>query len=135
MDGERIAQVIEERLRERTIDALRELGLEMEDDLKGMLDTAYPPASTPGNPPHRRTGNLQNSIYSTVEEFVDAEPQCYVGFNQGQAPYGRYLEKGTSRMAARPFIARLKQQWDKSRIAARLAAAMKSYDRSQQPWK
>lgn len=61
---------------------------------------AYPPASTPGTPPHVRTGTLSRSIdqetFQRSGEFVGR-----VGTN---LIYGKYLELGTSRMAARPYL-------------------------------
>jgi HK97 gp10 family phage protein len=54
-------------------------------------------ASAPGQPPAIDTGNLINSI--RVEDVTPTEATLGVG-----AEYGEYLEFGTSRMAARPFL-------------------------------
>ncbi len=54
-------------------------------------------ASAPGEAPAIRTGNLLRSI---TEQFPDA----LTGVLTIAAPYAEYLEKGTSRMAARPFV-------------------------------
>lgn len=56
-------------------------------------------ASAPGAPPHTDTGNLVNSIQvQRYEKSVD------VGILGDKALYGKYLEFGTSKMAARPWL-------------------------------
>jgi HK97 gp10 family phage protein len=54
-------------------------------------------ASKPGEPPRKRTGNLQNSIKTEVLTMV----QVLVG---PTVYYGKFLEFGTRKMAARPFM-------------------------------
>jgi len=54
-------------------------------------------ASAPGQPPAVDTGNLKNSIQTN--RVSQREYRVNVG-----AEYGIYLELGTSRMAARPFL-------------------------------
>ena len=54
------------------------------------------PASKPGKPPHRRTGTLSRSITHEVTATT-----ARVGTN---LKYGKPLETGTSKMAARPFL-------------------------------
>lgn len=71
---------------------------------KGLVETPYPPASSPGSPPNLRTANLHGHIKHTeprlerltvvAENFVDEEA----------VPYALPLEHGTNRMAARPFF-------------------------------
>lgn len=56
-------------------------------------------ASQAGSPPNTDTGNLVRSI--TVERYGKFE--VTVGSRES-APYGKYLEYGTSRMAARPWL-------------------------------
>ncbi len=53
-------------------------------------------ASEPGQPPHRRTGTLSRSITHEV-----TKGSAKVGTN---LKYGKYLETGTSQMAARPYL-------------------------------
>lgn len=55
-------------------------------------------ASAPGQPPAIRTGNLFRSIRESFPRPLTG--QIVIG-----APYAEYLERGTSRMAARPFVA------------------------------
>ncbi|KKN45136.1 hypothetical protein LCGC14_0685890 [marine sediment metagenome] len=71
--------------------------------VKQSLATAGPtktnphtPASGPGEPPHRRTGTLSRSITHEVTAAT-----ARVGTN---IKYGKFLETGTSKMAARPYL-------------------------------
>lgn len=58
--------------------------------------------SRPGNPPYLQTGLLRSSI---GWEFVEGGPGNLVAGRVGTAlQYGLYLEKGTRKMAARPYI-------------------------------
>jgi hypothetical protein len=57
--------------------------------------------SARGEPPHMRTGDLRSSV----------EVKARMGGNRGFGvdayvirPYGRYLEEGTGKMAARPYL-------------------------------
>ncbi len=54
--------------------------------------------SAPGDPPHVQTGRLRSSIAHEVDGLTGR-----VGTN---VIYGRWLELGTSRMAARPWLRR-----------------------------
>lgn len=66
----------------------------------------YPPASKPGTAPARRTSNLFNNTRVERKGF-----KLFVRTQQ----YGIWLDEGTSRMAARPFIGRVIRQkrWTK----------------------
>lgn len=55
-------------------------------------------ASGPGEPPAIRSGNLLRSI--SMPTF----PSPHVVQLAIRAPYARFLERGTPRMAARPFV-------------------------------
>lgn len=62
--------------------------------------TIYPHPSLPGEPPRKRTGWLQrNTLYDIDEQAISGR----VGVQQN-AKYGAYLELGTRRMKARPFL-------------------------------
>lgn len=50
--------------------------------------------SLPGDPPLSQTGNLRESIQA-IKNFVGTTRR---------APYGRFLEFGTRKLAARPFL-------------------------------
>jgi len=57
-----------------------------------------PPASSPGEPPHREHGALMQSIQWEVDK---KEMTARVGSN---LKYAKYLELGTKDMGARPFL-------------------------------
>jgi hypothetical protein len=73
------------------------------------------PSSAPGESPVVQTGNLRRSLHSVViwsggtlgggegadYPAISGSIVGYVGTNAG---YGLYVEAGTSRMAARPFL-------------------------------
>lgn len=66
---------------------------------KQTLSEPYPPASKPGEAPHRRTGRLRASVdFEQVEKY-----RWRWGVVFG-LKYGRYLEEGTTRMDARPYL-------------------------------
>jgi hypothetical protein len=75
--------------------AFREISQEMTESLRRKIDKPWPPPSTPGTPPHRRTGFLQDSTEAVTRgrTIVIRTPQ-----------YGIWLEGGTRNMAPRPFI-------------------------------
>lgn len=56
--------------------------------------------SRPGEPPHVDTGRLRSSITHEVEETLTG----IVGRVGTNVVYGRFLELGTSKMKARPFL-------------------------------
>jgi len=62
---------------------------------------SYPPASLPGQFPHRRTGLLQRSLRSNVNRVSGNRVQLVL---TNTAPYAGFLETGTSRMGARPHM-------------------------------
>ena len=60
-------------------------------------------ASAPGQPPANLSGNLQRNAYYKVKGWN----QVIIGndaVSKKNAPYPVFLEYGTSRMAARPFV-------------------------------
>jgi len=75
-------------------------GLAVESEAKRLLNTSFPPPSSPGEPPHKRSARLQTSISTRLGE--DAEG-IYVDIGTA-VEYGEYLEFGTARMEARPFL-------------------------------
>jgi len=60
-------------------------------------------ASEPGEYPHADTGRLRNSVTHDVERGTNGEIIGRVGSN---VEYAEYLERGTRKMAARPFLLR-----------------------------
>jgi len=64
---------------------------------KHLVETLYPPASSPGEPPRQRTGMLRDSIdIQHIERFM-----VEWGSN---LDYSFYLERGTSKMLPRPHM-------------------------------
>jgi len=61
------------------------------------INTPYPPASSPGESPHKRTGNLQAKVAVT-------KPAPLVRRIGSSAFYALFLELGTRKMAPRPFL-------------------------------
>lgn len=97
--------------------------------MRRRLNIPYPPASRPGQSPRRRTGRLRNSIQfwinrKTLEVFIGPD---------ATAPYGFWLEYGTSKMEPRPFMFRALQEEAKRSLNTMhraAAAAFKHYARS-----
>lgn len=82
-------------------------------DTKDSIGIDYPPASYAMEPPHRRTGNLQDGISQTTRfdgamavastvssERADGDPMVPV-----------WLEWGTSKLFPRPFASPMKEKW------------------------
>jgi len=59
--------------------------------------------SAPGSPPRKRTGTLQKSVAFEVSWMNLGEPVFLVRVGTN-VPYGRFLEYGTRKMAARPWL-------------------------------
>mgnify|MGYP001568738564 CR=1 FL=1 len=70
---------------------------EISDRIKTLLDTPYPPASVAGEPPHRRTGTLQESVL--IEDI-----QRHSVTLSELAPYAFPLEFGSIHMLPRPHF-------------------------------
>lgn len=95
---------------EVVIQTANEVAQEMEDDVKRRISEPYPPASDPGEPPHRRSGRLAEDAGSVV--VVD-EGSKTVTVNCGtDVFYGEYLEEGTDRMEPRPVWRQLQEDWE-----------------------
>lgn len=99
-------------------DVLEQAGRDFRDDIRSRLDNDYPPSSSPGESPHRRSGGLQDGIAYAVERFG----ATYTLTVSSTAPHSRFLEEGTDRMAARPFMGPAFEVWAPI-IAARLDSA------------
>lgn len=75
-------------------------GVALQKEMKATFTNAGPSPSAPGNPPAVDTGNLRRSI-QVKQDTANGDVQ--VGSN---IDYARYLEYGTSKMAARPWLNR-----------------------------
>lgn len=68
-------------------------------------------ASAPGEPPARRTGNLRMHWNGQVKsENASSGGVAIVAELESQESYTGYLENGTSKMAARPFVEKIKEE-------------------------
>lgn len=71
--------------------------------IKQDLAINYPPASTPGNPPARRTGSLQDGIADDIRaDGTLATVYSNRAFGSEDVPV--WLEFGTKKMAPRPYM-------------------------------
>lgn len=74
----------------------------VESAAKLSLNNSFPPPSAPGEPPHKRSSRLFTSItWQLGEDALGL--YAIVGTN---VEYAEFLEIGTDRMAARPFLRR-----------------------------
>lgn len=75
---------------------MMETAYEVVDECKVAIGIPAPPSSLPGQFPHKRTGNLQSSFW------VSNEGDAVIIANY--APYALELERGSKRVAMRPFM-------------------------------
>lgn len=92
-----LAHQIIGRIEPRVEDALDELTDKTLDYGRRLLSIPFPPASSPGEAPHRRSGQLQRSGGVMPAEKLHRELRF-------TAEWAIYLELGTSKMAPRPFM-------------------------------
>ena len=90
---QKIQVMLEQPLQAEIIEA----GIMIVNTVKILISVAYPPSSSPFNPPHMRTGQLQESydILEIGDYFVD------VGSDLG---YAFSLEFGNGKMLPRPHF-------------------------------
>lgn len=99
-------------LTERGLERLRNAAEELRDYIRGKVSTRYPPASRPGQYPHRRTGDFHRSIrYRVLKELR----RMRVYSNDRKA---KWLEYGTQRMAPRPTFRRALRENTRRLVAA-----------------
>ncbi len=91
--------------RDKVKRVIRDATLEVERNAKALIDErgavagkGVPEPSLPGRPPHKVTGSLLEGV---AHEFRDEGLTGVVGTDD---PIGRWLEFGTSKMAARPWL-------------------------------
>lgn len=83
---------------EFTMDELIWLGNRALELARESISTNYPPASAPFEAPRKRAGELLAGLDMIIDE---ANKKVTVGT---KAEHGLYLELGTSKMQARPFL-------------------------------
>lgn len=80
-----------------------------------LVKGVYTNTSQPGEPPHKRTGWLQRHV---IFELDRKNLRSRTGLATN-AMYGLFLELGTRKMAARPWLfATLKKYWEEIRAQA-----------------
>lgn len=92
-------------LTQRMPRAMEAIGIRTVGAITQTLDTPYPPSSKAGESPHKRTGNLQAGV-EHAESVQGDEYVTRITSNraQGSPDVPIYLELGTSKMAARPYM-------------------------------
>jgi len=93
-------------LRSRNQSALDQLGQFLKARTQDDLSVLFPPASSPGEQPHKRTGNLQNGVDYTLTVFNETATECKVISQRanGNPLVPIFLEFGTSHMLPRPYM-------------------------------
>lgn len=86
---------------------------------EGSVSGAGHVPSLPGQPPNRDTGELDNSIETTVE--AQNPPTVHV---TSHAEYSAALEYGTSKMAERPFM-RPATEKNRKNVSSKVAEAVR----------
>ena len=86
---------------DRMDEATQRVAKEVLDDVREHWSGVYPPASTAGKPPAIRSGKLHRSGRVRAGSTKGWTMQYRVVFEVG---YAQFLEKGTQRMAERPFL-------------------------------
>ena len=107
------------RKRSAVAKAMKQVSNEMTAAIRKRISKAYPPASRPGQPPHMRTGFLRNNT-----QVVAKGRKMFVRTPQ----YGIFLEGGTSRMPARPFIRKTIQD-QRQKWINRMNALIRKFDK------
>ncbi len=67
-------------------------------------------ASAPGEPPARRSGNLRLHWYGDVQPRATSRGTEVLAVLESGERYASALENGTSKMAPRPFVERIKAE-------------------------
>lgn len=103
------------------IDTANEVSEDIVQDARDRISESYPPSSDPGTPPHRRSGDLYESIFAAVG--VDGNT---VSIECGSdLDYAELLEDGTDTMSPRPMWEGLQQDWEgflKDRLATNIGS-------------
>lgn len=67
-------------------------------------------ASAPGEVPARRTGALRQQWTGSVEGGAQGGVASITATLESNTPYAGYLEYGTSKMASRPYVEKIKEK-------------------------
>lgn len=125
MDKRRMAWVV----RRSIADAIEDAGRYMVRYMRARLNIKYPPASSPGEYPRRRTGTLRDALFHKTNRHK-LEGSLYFS---DEAYYWRYLEEGTENMEARKLVADTIIELDKKisdRVHVVVRRALRQYQAS-----
>jgi hypothetical protein len=93
------------KVRARTAQVLDAQGRQSVENVKQSISTPYPPASSPGSAPHLRTGNLHEGVsHSTAAGGTEVSTTITSSRAEGDSRVPFWLENGTKKMAARPYM-------------------------------
>jgi hypothetical protein len=89
------------------LEAMENRANETVEEIKESISEPYPPASTVGNPPHMRTGNLRDGVQQITYETNDAVTSNVASSRaEGNPAVPLWMEFGTFRdpAAPRPYM-------------------------------
>ena len=93
--------VTADQINDQLFKLLNKIQTRLQVDMKVRINKEFPPASTKGNPPRKRTGNLGRSILSTR---IRGSKTRKVGMVKIDAPYARALEFGADLPGGQPYF-------------------------------
>ncbi len=88
-------------IEQQTIRIINKKSEDMLNEIKSSINIPYPPPSQPGEPPHKRTGDLQSSFRINKR---DSGTEIVREIITDEMKLANWLEYGTERMEPRPFI-------------------------------
>ena len=97
-------QGIEGDIQANVVEKMKEGGTQVKEALRASLPAGSGQPSAPGGVPYSQTGELQSKIQATVQPLMLNEPVTLRVYVTKKGFYGRMLEFGTSKMAARPWF-------------------------------
>lgn len=97
---------IEGEVQAKVVTQLKDGGIEVRNALRDSLVDAPGPElhSSPGSVPFSQTGELKSKIHAKVEPLMMGEPVTLKIYVTAKGFWGRILEFGSSKMAARPWF-------------------------------
>lgn len=105
----KLADKISSELRQTIRDEMEEFIDLVYDDLCRSISDDYPPASEPGEPPHRRTGSYVESIRKRVWVYATGKIDARVFTDDIRSMWFR---TGTKHMAPRPHFEECFTRWE-----------------------
>lgn len=101
------------RFRTLATSALDQFGQRVTNDIRERLSIQYPPASLPGEDPHKRTGRLREGIHHEIESSAEGLAMSVLSERSGGNPnVPLFLNEGTSKMKPRPYAQMTRDKWE-----------------------